>query len=69
MSESNEKKEGSCCKPGSGCCSCKKFFIGILVGVLLAVIGLCFVCGKGSMCGKSKMCPIGQSTVQLPTQS
>ncbi len=67
MSESNEKKEGSCCKSGSSCCGCKKFLIGILVGVLIAVIGHCFVCGKGSLCGKSKMCPIGQ-TMQVPAQ-
>ena len=65
MSESNEKKEGSCCKSGSSCCGCKKFFVGILVGLLLAVIGHCFLCGNGPHCGKAKMCPLMQSSAQV----
>lgn len=58
MSESKEHKEGSCCKPNSSCCSCKKFFVGILTGVLIAMIAHCFLCSAGSHCGKAKMCPI-----------
>ncbi|GEM_PF-6468817 len=66
MSEQNEKKEGSCCKPGSGCCGCKKFFIGILVGLLIAVIAHCFL--NGGFCHKSKgMCPMMQQ--QMPVQT
>lgn len=66
MTESNEKKDSSCCNTSSGksCCGCKKLFVGILLGLLIAVIGHCFVC-SGSMCGKAKMCPIVQ---QVPAQ-
>lgn len=58
MSETNEKKDGSCCKPGGSCCGCKKLFVGILLGVLIAMVGHCLLCGNGSHCGKNKMCPI-----------
>lgn len=66
MSESNEKKDGSCCKTsgsGGSCCGCKKLFVGILLGLLIAVIGHCFLC-SGSPCGKAKMCPIVQHPAQ-----
>lgn len=67
MSETNEKKDGSCCKP-TGCgCGCKKLFVGILLGVLISVIGHCFLCG-GGMCGKPKMCPMTPATHQAPAQ-
>ncbi len=57
MSEQNEKKDGSCCKPGGGCCGCKQFFIGIVVGLVIAVLATCFM--GGGMCKKSKgMCPV-----------
>ncbi len=65
MSESNEKKDGSCCTTGSSCgCGCKKLIIGILLGVVLTMVGMCLF--KGGMCGSSpKMCPI---TLQAPAQ-
>jgi hypothetical protein len=68
MTETNEKKEGSCCKSSGSCCGCKKLFVGILLGVLIAVIGHCFICGKGSMCGQQKMCPMMHATTQAPAQ-
>jgi hypothetical protein len=66
MTESKEHKEGSCCKPSCGC-SGKKFFIGILAGVLIAMIAHCAFC-SGSPCGKAKMCPIGVPAAQPAAQ-
>lgn len=65
MSESNEKKDGSCCKPNSCSCGCKKFILGVLFGILIAIVACNFMSG-GSMCGKAKICPI--SMQQVPAQ-
>jgi hypothetical protein len=63
MSEQKSSHEGSCCSPksdGKGCCCPgKKFFLGILTGLAIAVVAHCFMCG-GGMCGmkSAKTCPI-----------
>lgn len=70
MTESHEKKDGSCCKTsGSHCCGSKKLFVGILMGLLIAVVAHCFICGHGSLCGNAKMCPIvSSSQPQVPAR-
>ena len=68
MSETHEKKDGSCCKSSGSCCGCKKLCIGMLLGILIAFIGHCFLCGNGGMCGKAKMCPMMQKTIAVPAQ-
>lgn len=67
MSETNEKKDGSCCKSNhSGCCGGKKLFVGILIGVVLTLVLKCLVFG-GGICGQQKMCPMmPQATQQAP---
>ncbi|MBL8012701.1 MAG: hypothetical protein JNN05_02525 [Candidatus Omnitrophica bacterium] len=63
MTESHEKKDGSCCKTSANsCCGSKKLFVGILVGLLIAAVAHGFVCGHGGMCGSAKMCPIMPSS-------
>jgi len=61
-----EKKEG-CCNTEKKCCGCKKFVIGLLAGVALAVIAHCLLCGAGGHCGKSmKVCPVSQMQMPAP---
>lgn len=67
MSESHEKKEGSCCTPVKTCCD-KKFLFGVLAGLAIAFIVYSFACGKGSMCGTAKMCPIVKPASQGAVQ-
>jgi hypothetical protein len=57
-----EKKEGTGCKTDSKCCGCKKFFLGVLAGLALAVLAHCLVCGDGGSChkGYKMMCPMTQ---------
>lgn len=60
---SEEKKDGSSCKSGGGCCGCVKFFTGLVVGLLIALLAHCFMSGG---CYKSKsmgMCPMMQKSV------
>jgi hypothetical protein len=66
MSEEKKDHEGSCCKTESKCCGCKKFFLGVLAGLALAVVAHCLLCGHGGYCGKMKTCPI--THMQMPAQ-
>ena len=79
-----EKKSDECCSSsgsksscgcGCGCaCAAKKFFVGIIAGVILtaAAFGICMgtkcATGGGKMCPFSsdaqKMCPISQHPTQ-----
>jgi hypothetical protein len=68
MSEEQKPGQEGCCKTDHKCCGCKKFFVGVLAGLALAVLAHCFLCGGGSYCHKSSkmMCPISQ--MQAPAR-
>ena len=61
MSEAKkESQDGSCCSSGSSdCCGCKKFVIGLILGLLVAAAAFGFY-SAGMCAGKGKMCPMGQ---------
>ncbi len=81
-----EKKGQECCSTSSGspsgcgcCCGAKKFFVGIIAGVILtaAAFGICMAtkcaAGGGKMCpfssGDQKMCPLtSMPAPQVPVQ-
>jgi hypothetical protein len=61
MNEQKPSQDACCTPPNKGCCcSGKKFFIGILTGLAIAVIAHCLM--SGGMCGGKglKTCPISQ---------
>ncbi len=69
MNEQKSGQDSGSCKTDSKCCCCagKKFFIGILTGLAIAVIAHCFMCGGGMCASKSsKMCPT--SHMQAPAR-
>ena len=68
MTEQKQSHEGSCCKSESKCCGCKKFFMGILFGILIAIAAHCFLCGHGGNCGKSQVCPLTHMMAPAATQ-
>ena len=64
-----QKKEGeSCCSTtGSGsscgCCGGKKFFVGILVGLILTAAAFGFY-SVGQCAARGSMCPMSQMQTQ-----
>ena len=63
-----QKADGSCKTGSKCCCECKKFILGLLTGLALAVVAHCFLCGSGGHCSKSSkmMCPVSQ--MQAPAR-
>ena len=61
------KSDSSCChtsgsSSGSGCCSAKKFLIGLIAGIILTVVA--FSLCSSEKCSMKKICPIGQPQMQ-----
>ena len=67
MADEKPNQDKSCCNSDHHhkCCAGKKFFVGILVGVLLAAVAHAFACG--GYCHKGfQGCPFYQT--QVPSQ-
>ncbi len=71
----DQKKEGDCCSSTSGsgsscgcCCGGKKFFIGLIAGLILTAAAFGFYSVGKCAAGKGSMCPITGATMQQMPQ-